>query len=172
MTQITVTLHADCTFMIASDSFLLKMRNFSTKVVQEIIMPFTIQCGKIRQSQTNHRWQYDTVHALCMLGNLRLQTHTHFLKRNKKRFCTDTFLLSLLFSSRIPTVMPGQTVQIILLQFRTVLSILRDISLRTYYWIWNAKKIVTYLLMLVCHLRNDKLPRTVLFLKLPLLTVK
>jgi hypothetical protein len=33
-------------------------------------------CGKIWYSQRGHRWQYNTVHAHCMLDYPRLQTHT------------------------------------------------------------------------------------------------
>jgi len=33
------------------------------------IVPFMRQCGKVWYSRTDHRKQYNTVHALCTLGN-------------------------------------------------------------------------------------------------------
>jgi hypothetical protein len=45
---------------------------FFSKIVQ-----FRKQCGKIWYSQTGHRWQYNTAHALCMLETkARIQTHS------------------------------------------------------------------------------------------------
>jgi hypothetical protein len=55
---------------------------FQTKVVEIIkthitlmssnvltVVLFERKCGKIWQSHTGHRWQYNTAHALCMLDN-------------------------------------------------------------------------------------------------------
>jgi hypothetical protein len=77
------TLHEDlCTFMIISRWILVRMRNVSDKICRENqnthfmlnnffpkIAPFMRKCGKMWQSQTGHRWQHNTAHALCMLDN-------------------------------------------------------------------------------------------------------
>jgi hypothetical protein len=81
--RITGTLRGDlCTFMIISRWILLIMRNVSDRSCTQNrnkhfvfcnfflkIVPFMRLCGKIWYSQTGHRWQYNTAHALCMLDN-------------------------------------------------------------------------------------------------------
>jgi len=90
MTRITVTLHEDLRiFMIASRQILRRVRNFRDKSCRknqkthfmfnnfyfQKVLPFTRSCGRILQSQTGHRWLYNTTHVLCVL-DYRLQTHT------------------------------------------------------------------------------------------------
>jgi hypothetical protein len=81
----TGTLHEDqYTFFIISHSILLRMRNVSGKCYREnrnthfIFNNFfkkknravyEIMWKKILYSRTNHRLQYNTAHAHCMLDN-------------------------------------------------------------------------------------------------------
>jgi len=76
------TVHVDqYTFFIILPSIILRMRNDSFEFCREKktyflfntlywkLMPFMRQCGKIWKSQTGHRYQYNMVHALCILDN-------------------------------------------------------------------------------------------------------
>jgi len=75
--------------MTTSRWFLLRMRNVLEKICRDCksayfmftnffpkIMPFMWKCGKHWQSRTGHRWRYNTVHALCMLGSKTTNTHS------------------------------------------------------------------------------------------------
>jgi len=78
--KIMGALHNDlCTFVIVAHWILLEMRNFSDKshienqkhILYSItfflkIVPFRQSCGKIRQSQTGHRW-HTMAQTLCMM---------------------------------------------------------------------------------------------------------
>ena len=87
LTRITGTLREDIlTFMVEFSSLLLRMRNISDKVLEEIetlfvfnnllskILPFMGKCGKIMYSQTGRRWQCYA--WLLYARKLRLETHT------------------------------------------------------------------------------------------------
>jgi hypothetical protein len=70
-------------FRIIIRSIFLEWHKFQTKVVQKIntcilcsvtffspkIVPLMSSCGKIWLSQTGHKWQYNTAHALSMVDN-------------------------------------------------------------------------------------------------------
>jgi hypothetical protein len=60
---------------------------FFQKIVQ-----FKRQCAKIWYSQTGHRRQYNTAHALCMLGN-KVYRHTLRICKKNYFFCTATTLM-------------------------------------------------------------------------------
>ena len=82
LTRRTVTLYEYlCTFMIISRSIILKIRNVLDKSCTENqnsfmfsniflkVVLFMRLCGRIPHSQTCHRWQYNTAHALCVLDS-------------------------------------------------------------------------------------------------------
>jgi hypothetical protein len=65
---------------------------FQTKVAEKIkicifIVPFTRQCGKIWQSRTGHRRQYNTAHALCV-HDKATETHSEHVDPNTSGFLT------------------------------------------------------------------------------------
>ena len=79
-----------CTFLITSRSFLLRTRNVTHRRCKEnrnihfVYSNFFFRkscrlCDNLEKmwwSRRGHRCQYNTAHALCMLVNLRLQTHS------------------------------------------------------------------------------------------------
>jgi hypothetical protein len=80
LTWITDTLHAGrYTFLIISHSVIVIMRHVLDVVVEKIkthiVCPVTFfrrsyrVCKKVEKLVTGHQWQYNTGHALCMLGN-------------------------------------------------------------------------------------------------------
>jgi hypothetical protein len=105
--------------MLISHWILLSMTNVSDKSCRESqkhtfyvpkIVPFMRQYEKMWYSQTGHRWQYNTGHALCMLGNWgckhTLRIHNTFLLwrqkylREKPQYCVIR-TLPLLFTSTV-----------------------------------------------------------------------
>jgi hypothetical protein len=53
------------------------------------ILPSVTKCGKLRDSQASHTWQYNTAHALCLLDN---QGYRHTL-RTCNACCLSTALM-------------------------------------------------------------------------------
>jgi len=86
------TPHDDqCTFLITSRSVLLRTRNVTkdvekieTHILCSVIFFFRKSChlcGNLEKmwSQRGHRCKYSTAHELCVLVNLRLQTHSEYV---------------------------------------------------------------------------------------------
>jgi hypothetical protein len=79
LTRLARTLHEDlCTFTIISRWIILRVRNFSDKIIVKMkshnnFMSENLafyEMWKVWCKQTGHRWQYNTAHAHCVLANV------------------------------------------------------------------------------------------------------